>query len=734
MSMQTAPGLTSSPQEEEIHLRDYLRVIRKRRNSVILFACLTFTVVLVATFFATPIFEAKTKILINRTSEDNLSQGVQRIYYDPTFDGTQTELIKSFNVAYRVVRTLKLDDPTLLEAGDTDSPLTSLKKKIRGLLQRTEAAESGTLHDQQAALIMDNITVKPVKDSQIFEISYLNKNPQLAKDVANAVAKAYMDEVLEIKMHSVGYTLQWMTEKAGEEKDKLEASERQLQQYMADSNVVTLQDKIAILPEKMSEFSTKLSEAVTRLNELQEIQRKLDQAGLNYDKVDAVLDLSTQSALIKTLFQQLIDAQQKQTELSKKYGPKHPRLINITSEMNTIESNLEREKTKEMTRQIKLLNNKLDLARSQVKNLQENVDLTKNEAQQFNQKMIQYGILKRDVETNRVLYESLLTQIKEKKVTEQTSNINIWVTEAAKTPGSPAKPKKARNILLGLILGLFGGVGLAFFLEYLDNTIGSPDDAEARLGVSVLGIIDRFNQENMAPDAAEATADFSTFAEGFKSIRTAILLSAADRPPKKILVTSMLPQEGKTTTTVNLARTFAQANYKVVIIDADLRKPRVHKVFGTVNDKGLSTYLAGVKGGDIIKPVVNEPNLKVIPAGPIPPNPSELLVSDRFKKLLEALEQKYDFIFIDSAPLFSATETLLLSQATDGTLMVGKAGQSTYEILSTGIKALHDSGAHVLGLVINELDRDRAGYGYGSYYGGRYYKYASYYSEDVSEE
>ncbi|MEN8136568.1 MAG: polysaccharide biosynthesis tyrosine autokinase [Thermodesulfobacteriota bacterium] len=727
--------MTHEPAEEEIHLRDYIKVIRKRLNTVVIFFILTFTVVLIATLAATPIYQAGAKVLIKKSQDSSLdSTGGYYSRFDPSFEGTQVELIKSYNVASRVVKALALVNTT--EQIIVTSWLSPVKSFILALLPTstvktgspTAASEQISDEDLLAYEIMESITVSPIRNSQIFKISYHHPDPVIAQKVVNATAKAYMDEVLEMKMASVGYTLQWMTEKAAEEMRKLETSEKAMQQYMADSKIVTLQNKIAVLPEKLSDFSSKLSEAVTKQNKAAIIYNKVLKAGNNFDKIDAILDISANTPLLQTLTQQLLDTKQKYTELSKRYGPKHPKMININGEITSLTQTLESEKEKELQRRIKLLKSKTEVGVSQVANLQQIVDQTKKEAQRFNQKMIQYGMLQRDVEINRALYQSLLTQIKEKKVTEQTSNINIWIIEEAKNPRNPASPKKARNLLLGIILGLFGGIGLAFFIEYLDNTIGSPDEAESRLGVSVLGVIDQFRNDEFDPEKGTMASEFSSFSESFKSIRTAILLSAADQPPKKIVITSMLPQEGKTTTTVNLARTFAQTEYKVLIIDGDLRKPRIHKIFATDNSTGLSTYLAGVEGDKIIHKVKEENNLFIIPSGPIPPNPSELLVSDKFKALLTGLEEKFDFIFIDSAPLFSATETLLLGQAAEGTLMVAKAGKSTYEILTSGFRSLNESGAHPLGLVINALNRKRSGYGYGSYYGGRYYKYSAYYT------
>lgn len=725
--------------EQEIHLRDYIRVIRKRLNAVVIFFILTFVVVLFATLSATPIYQAGTKVLIKKSEDSLLDNSGYYSRYDPSFEGTQLELIRSYNVASRVVKNLGLVN--ISESVIITSWRSALTNFISGLLPAPEAktAQPGedpghiSVADLLAYEIMENITVSPVRDSQIFEISYRHPDPVIARKVANATAKAYMDEVLEMKMASVGYTLQWMTEKAAEEKKKLETSERAMQQYMADSKIVTLQNKIAVLPEKLSDFSKKLSEAVAKQNEATFIYSKVLTAGDDFERIDAILDIASTTPLLQSMTQQLLTAEQKNTELSKKYGPKHPKMINIRGEITSISNALESEKRKEVTRRIKLLKNRTEVEGSQVAKLQEIVEQTKQEAQQFNQKMIRYGMLQRDVETNQVLYQSLLTQIKEKKVTEQTSNINIWIIEEAKTPFIPASPRKKRNILLGIILGLFGGIGLAFFIEYLDNTIGSPEEAEAKLGISVLGVIDIFQDEQGKPEEGTLSDDFSPFAESFKSIRTALLLSAADHPPKKIVITSMLPQEGKTTATVNIARTFAKADYKVAIIDADLRKPRIHKIFGTDNARGLSTYLAGVGDEGIVHDVPGEKNLHIIPSGPIPPNPSELLISDKFKSLLTDLEKQFDFIFIDSAPLFSATETVLLSQSAEGTLMISRAGKSTYEVLASGLRLLTESGAHPLGLVINALSRKKSGYGYGSYYGGRYYNYSTYYTPDKSD-
>jgi succinoglycan biosynthesis transport protein ExoP len=274
---------------------------------------------------------------------------------------------------------------------------------------------------------------------------------------------------------------------------------------------------------------------------------------------------------------------------------------------------------------------------------------------------------------------------------------------------------------MGLLVGLLGGIGLAFFVEYLDNTIKSVEDAEARLGVPVLGVVTLLKEKEKSMDQIVRNEPQSAFAESYKSLRTAILLSSAVNPPKNILITSISSGEGKTVTSVNLAMTIAQAEHKVLLVDGDLRKPRIHKIFGTDNSKGLSTYLAGASDTDIIRPT-SISNLNVIPSGPIPPNPSELLSSGKMSDLLQRLNERYDIVIWDSAPLLTVTDSLILSKVLDGTIIITRAGETTYEGVSRAIKSLRDIEAHFIGIVINALEITRSDYYYHQYYSYSYGK------------
>jgi capsular exopolysaccharide synthesis family protein len=382
---------------------------------------------------------------------------------------------------------------------------------------------------------------------------------------------------------------------------------------------------------------------------------------------------------------------------------------------------LREKKEQEIRRATESIKNEYELSKANEESLRRMATQTKADTLNLSEKFIQYGVLKREADTNKQLFDAIIKRIKEQDVTQDIQTVDVWVVEKAEVPKHPSKPRKSLNIMLGLILGLFGGVGLAFFIEYLDNTIKSPEDVEAKLGLPVLGMVALLKSKDKSIDAIAVKEPQSTFAESYKAIRTAILLSSAVQSPKSILITSIGPGEGKTVTASNLALTLAQSERTVLLVDGDLRKPRIHRVFDLDNNEGLSTYLAGASELRIVPSGVLS-NLSLLPSGPIPPNPSELLGSSRMPDLLRDLKEKFDFIIWDSAPLLTVTDSLVLSRALDGTIIVAKAGSTTFENVTRGLKSfggrrLSDEDHHILGNIINGIDLKSDLYYY------RYYNY-----------
>ncbi|KPJ97421.1 MAG: hypothetical protein AMJ60_11245, partial [Desulfobacterales bacterium SG8_35] len=600
-------------QEREIHIRDYIRLISKRKSTIFTFFLVTFLVVVIATFTATPKYLASTKVLIETNETDPLYANRSR--YSPVdlqFIETQIQIITSKSVARKVVKNLDLEKNYQSYFPDKQiSPgfLQTVTAKIKDFIKsRNKIAAQDTVaipappgdvsetpaNEWLTKIIIKGIKVSPVKDSKVFVISFMSENPIFARQVANNVVKAYQEELLELKTAASGVTISWMTQKADEERQKLKESEAFLQQYMRDNDIVTIEDRIAVVPQRLSEFSSQLSRAEARRKELYSIYRQVQQAtNESSSSLEAIPAIVSDSS-IQEIRNNIRQVQQRITELSEKYGPKHPLMVSALSEQDR----LFEKKKEEILRVSNSIKNEYELAQANEDNLRNLLEKTKAEALGMNEKFVQYQVLKREVDSNRAMYEALFSRLKEQNVTEESQNVNVWVVEKADTPILPTKPNKKMNILLGLVLGLCGGIGLAFFIEYLDNTIKTPEEAEERLGIPLLGVIDRCKFGKSGEVAEELISLYekhSANVESFKALRTSLLLSSSDKPPESIVVTSMMPGEGKTTISANLAITIAQTGQRVLLIDGDMRKPRLHKIFNLDNRVGgLSTYLAGV--------------------------------------------------------------------------------------------------------------------------------------------
>lgn len=682
-------------EEREIHLREYLRVISKRRYTVLTFFVIFFAIVLIWTLSSVPVYMSTAKLLIEKGQPQG--QAILNMYYqqvyDPEFYETQYELIKSESVAQKVLDILSLNQDEEA-SGKGPPPLTA--KAISG-----------------------NIRVQPIRESRIVNVSYMSTNPEIATQIVNSLARAYIEKLLEMRLSSSRYSIGWMTEKAKEEKTKLEKAENTLQSYMRANDIVTLQDRISVMPQKLSEVSRQLVKTEAKRKEMESLNEKLVQASGQPDYTDTIQSIANEPA-IESLRRHILEAEQKIMELSKKFREKHPVMISAIADLEGLRS----EKTREIKRTIDSIKNDYELLKSNEENLRKLLSDTKREAIDLNEKFIQYEALQRELDTNKQLYDAIMKKITEQDLTKQIQSVEVWVVEKAELPTHPVKPNKPLNIMLGLMVGLLGGVGIAFFLEYLDNTIKSPDEAEEKLGVPVLGVISNIKEVDSIEDLV-LKEPASVFAEQHRTLRTAITLSSPGKSPKNILISSTGPEEGKTVTSVNLALSMAQSEYEVLLVDSDLRRPRIHKIFGLDNSKGLSTFLSGASDDDIL---LNGPvnNMKIIPAGPIPPNPSELLSSSVIKDFIGILNEKFDIIIWDSPPLLTVSDSIILSNILDGTILVVWAGRTTYEGALRSLKSMHDIKSHVLGIVINAFDAKK-----GDYYYHKYYKYYS--SDDRSE-
>lgn len=738
----------SNMNEENINLKDYIQVLIRRKTIIFLvfIVFLPFIVIQAFSQKIEPLYMASSKLLIEKASAPTLLTG-EGFRYDPGFLITQTQIIKSSRVAEEVVRKLNLDETfsQYFPAADTNSSFiqsvkfrfqeyTRLVLQLAGLSQAPpQYADEGQRSEAEireqkirslAEMISGAITVQPLAaegyaQGNIVEVGFVSPNPFFAEKIVNNVASAYQRFLLEMRMASTSETIEWMKGQAEAQREHLEASEKTLQEYKKKHDLYTVGDKDILLPEKISSLSQRLTAAQAEVIELesqyQELNRIAPQKALN-------LPVIADNLIIRDLRKKIIDKEQEIEGLSKQIGQKHPRMIQAARDLDSLKEML----NGEIQTVIQSINNKYELAKEKEGSIFRLLNDAKLEASSISDKMFDFEMLNRDVAVHRLLYDRLISRIKEYDATDSKATIDVWVVEKARTPGIPINSHKPmRTIFLGLAVSLMAGVGLAFFLEQMDNTIKTAEDAEARTEVPVLGMVPFVQDKEMEIQKIVHHSPLSIVSERYKAIRTAVLLSSSGSQPQSILIASMVQKAGKTVTAVNLAIALAQSGRRVILIDADMRRPQLHKVFGADNKEGLSSYLSGESGLSIFN-TEESTYLHILTSGPVPPNPSELLSSKRLEELLRQLRADYDLIVFDSPPMIDVTDSILIGKLVDQTILIARSGVSTYESLKQADKMLKSINAKILGMVVNAVDEKKQKYYYYKYYGS--------YGEGYSDE
>lgn len=727
---------------EQINIRDYLRVILKRRWAIITVFAVIVVSVTIHAYTATPIYKSTSRLIIDKENPNVMSiQEVMAVDASGTdYYQTQYKIIESRNVARAVIKRLNLDKNEEFVPKSRDTFLANLKhsvqktaaafkKAVAALLRTREVSSSQALkeHDLDYKLVsafINRIKVNPIRNSRLVDVGFEAKDPVLAAKITNTLAQAYIEQNLDTKLKAVKGAVRWLNDRIVAEREKVEKAEQALLAYKSRHSIVTdfTSDVEKITAQKLAHLNTQIVdaesvrvEAETRYNQALALKGTPDML----DSIPEVLN----NDLIQQIKSMEVELYKRISELSKKYGQKHPQMVAIQAELKT----LQKRKTYEVKRVVNSLNNEYRVARAKEESLKAALAKQRKESLDLNQKAIEYGVLQREVESTRQMYQLLINRFKETSLTEDMNTGNIRVLDRAEVPKSPVKPRKQRNILIAVLFGLAGGLGLAFFLEYLDNTIKDPEDIKRYLNIPYLGpvpvIVPNDNPgKDIPPEMVVLNSPKSTASEAYRGIRTGILFSSAEFEPQVIMVTSSGPQEGKTITSSNLAITMAQSGNKVVLLDCDLRRPRVNKLFGISRNRGVTNLL--VEKTDLKLTVFNTsiPNLHVIPSGPIPPNPSEILGSKRMEELIEVLRKNFTRIIIDTPPITAVTDAALLGKLSDGVVLVVRANRTVRDMAKTGLEQLTAVGAKMLGVVLNGV-----GMGRGSYY---YYQYYYYYGDE----
>jgi len=741
------PGSGEYGENDEVHLLDYWRVIVARRWVILAILSTVVAATTIYTFKQTPIYQATATIQIDKENPNILS--FKDVYQIETSTDdtlrTQFEILKARTLARRVIEDLKLEK---LQEFQPQEPgmVGSMVAYLRSVLvpkSSLDSKEPDLLRPVIDSYLL-RLNVSPVRQARLVNISFDSPDPELASLVINAHSKHFIEQNLQFKVDATQDASTFLQQNLVTLKQKLEKSEDTLQEYSRQNKILFTEAGKNTATEKLRQLEEEYTKAQSdRIQK--ESYNRLVQGG-STDTLPQVMD----NKLITDLTSKLADLQRQDSESAVTFGPDFPARKRITGQIAQLHSSLESEKDRVMS----MIGSEYSAAQQREQLLAAELEIQRGLVNKINEDIIQYNIYKGEAESNRQLYEGLQKRLNEAGVSAGLTASNIRIVDRAEVPSSPVRPQKALNIFLSIIVGLMLGVGFAFFQEYLDSSIKAPEDIARYLNLPTLGMIPRLQslggkegyghgrygyghtygslskaksedqamQKSENVDLIAHESPNSLMAEAYRSVRTSLLLSSSGHPPQIIVVTSASPSEGKTVTAVNLAISLTQTSSKVLLIDADMHKPRVQGVFSLGNSPGLSAFLAGTS---TLKDVIHEthiPGLLVLPCGVTPPNPGELVLSAGFRRMIEALREYFDYIVLDSPPVGNVSDARILAAAADSTILVVKALSTSRHHAREAVAHLTNTRARIGGVVLNDVDVRRR-----SYYSGYSY-YRTYYS------
>jgi polysaccharide biosynthesis transport protein len=714
----------------DVHLLDYVRILHKRRWTAGTAFLLVFGSVTIYTFTSTPVFEGRTLIQIEN-QEQKVVQFQQALDETRANDYYQTQyrILQSRLLARRTLDAEKLWDQAARSASSSRfslNPISWLKGGVHwvgGFFTKESPngiPEPGETAEQSAAIdrFLQNLTVAPVRNSRLVEVRYRSENPQLAAQAANALARQYIEQNLEFKFLSTKEATEFLSARMKEQRKSLEQSEQALQKYREQTGAVALQDRQNIVIQRLSDLNAAVTRARTERIEKEAVYNQVRDAQNNRALLDTAPAILSNS-FIQQLKAQQAEQQRQQAQLSEKLGERHPEMVKLRSSIESTDIRMQAE----IQKVVRALQNDYQAALANERALMSSLDQQRGEAQELNRSAIQAGVLERDTNTNRQMFEGLLQRTKESDVAGELRTSNIRVVDRAEVPRSPASPNVRSNIILATLGGLFLAVGLAFFFEYLDNRIKSPEQIKSQLGLAYLGMIPSIDTKALPGAPLVSNAVPPHFSEAIRSIRTNVLFSSAEPGSKSLVVTSTGPGEGKTVVSANLAISLAAAGQRVLLIDGDMRRPKIHEFFRLRSEPGLSNVLVGDgKASDAVKKVP-VPNLWIMAAGKQPPNPAELLGSRRFKEFLSSLGDHFDWVLVDTPPVMAVTDASLVGHIADGLVFVIGSEMTGQGAARAALDHLDAAKVKYLGGILNRVDLTRNAYYYSTYYKRAYSEY-----------
>lgn len=704
--------------DDEIDLLAYWRILVKRRWLVLGILTGVVALALLKTLMATPIYRATSVLQLEKAGSQVVQvEGIQPdsdgYGWDPEFLQTQYELLQSRSLAERVADELNLDEATLDRLNDPGW----LGRMLALLRPKSKAAAAGDAAPVAAAkqlraaagVVRGGLSVEPVRNSRLVRINYDSPSPEFSARVANAIAEGFIASGLERRFGASSYAKTYLEDQLKLTKAKLEESERKLVSFAQKEGLVsTGENGQSLATQNLTQLNAALANAQDQRIRAQARWRQASSGAMPADMIG--------NSNIRPLQQQRAQLQGQYQLKLQTFKPDYPEMQQLKGQIDELERQIAAENGSVRAS----VRAEYEAAAAQERMMMSQIATLRTEALDVDGRSIQYNIIKREVDTNRELYDGLLQRYKEVGVAGDVRSNNISIIDRADVPNWRFKPNLTLNLALGLLLGGMLGVLAAFLLEFLDDTIKTPEDVEQKLKLPVLGVIPK-----LGPKESVAVAILdprSAFAEAYRSVRTALQFATDHGVPRTLLITSAGPGEGKSTTALTLALKFTQLGKRVLLVEADLRNPSLHRVFGQKGSQvGLSNLLAGactLTEATVDAP--DDPLLKVILAGPLPPNPAELLSSSKLVSLLTVAGERYDQIIIDGPPVLGLADAPILANAMEGTLVVISSAKTKIGAAQAAIKRLLAARARIVGGLLTKYDSRVAGYGYGYGYEGHY--------------
>ena len=732
--MDTTDKFNQQTPEEVIDLRQYWMTINRNKWSILSFAVIISILTTLVVFSMQPVYRATATLLIESQQANVVS--IEEVYGLDSSNNeyflTQFEILKSRQLAEKVI--LKLN---LLDHPEFNPEPSTLSFNWRDLIpvelpQQTVSEEELAQSKFQSVTtdFLGRLTISPIRKTQLVNITFEAHDRLLA---AKAVGDAYIDNNLEARLQLTYKASEWLMERLTGLREQVNSSEEKLQQYRNAEQIIGSDGGATIANNELSLISTRLVDARRTRLEAESLYRQVKSVASPSPEAFEHIPLILNHPLVRDLKRAELETALKKADLAKRYGAKHPQMKAVESELNDVRAAL----YSQIKKIISSVENDYRIALANERSLKNDQTNAKQNLQSINNKEHKLQSLKKEAESNRQLYDTFFTRLKETNATGDLQTANARISDPAIAPPFPAKPKKKLIVVLAFVASIMFGIVLAFLMEALNNTVKSATDVESKLHSTMLGLLpllDKGKSMENTSYSAYITDPQSPYSESVRTIRTGVVLSALDSPHKTLCCTSSIPGEGKTSVAINLATSLGQME-KVLLIDADMRKPSIAKAFELSNKQpGLSNLVAGTSKLEECIHRADVNNIDLMTAGIIPPNPLDLLASKRFAKVLEILETKYDRIVIDTAPTQAVSDALVLAPHVGAMIYVVKADSTNYQQAKSGLKRLRDVNAPIIGVVLNQLDIKKASKYYGNEYQGYYDSYGYSDSDNLTSE